>query len=275
MRRVAVLDVGKTNVKLAVLDANGHIEAERRRSNAVLAEPPYPHFDVEGIWQWLVAELAALARVHPVEAIVATTHGACAALVDDTGLVLPILDYEHALPEDSAAKYRALCDPYALTYSPPLPFGLNLGHQLYWLATAFPQAFAKIRHVLLYPQYWAWRLCGVAASEVTSLGCHTDLWRPPAGRFSGLVARMGWERVFPPIQPAWQSLGPILPAIARQTGMAPQCVVLCGIHDSNASLLRHLVSRSRDEPFTVISTGTWVIVAAVGASLQALDAERD
>jgi sugar (pentulose or hexulose) kinase len=51
--------------------------------------------------------------------------------------------------------------------------------------------------------------------------------------------------------------------------------VLCGIHDSNASLLRYLASRSEDEPFTVISTGTWVIVAAVGASLEALDPRRD
>jgi L-fuculokinase len=46
----------------------------------------------------------------------------------------------------------------------------------------------------MYPQYWAWRLCGAAASEATSLGCHTDLWHPVApavfvaGRAHGLEA---------------------------------------------------------------------------------------
>lgn len=30
----------------------------------------------------------------------------------------------------------------------------------------------------MYPQYWALRLTGIAANEVTSLGCHTDLWNP-------------------------------------------------------------------------------------------------
>ena len=38
--------------------------------------------------------------------------------------------------------------------------------------------------------------------------------------------------------------------------------VVCGAHDSNASLVPHLVSRR--DPFTVISTGTWVIIMAVG-----------
>ena len=35
----------------------------------------------------------------------------------------------------------------------------------------------------MYPQYWAYRLTGVLANEVTSLGCHTDLWNYRAGGF--------------------------------------------------------------------------------------------
>ncbi len=64
------------------------------------------------------------------------------------------------------------------TGSPTLPMGLNLGAQIHWQARRFPDAFAKTRHILMYPQYWAFRLTGVAASEATSLGCHTDLWAP-------------------------------------------------------------------------------------------------
>jgi L-fuculokinase len=38
--------------------------------------------------------------------------------------------------------------------------------------------------------------------------------------------------------------------------------VVCGAHDSNASLIPHLAARS--DPFTVVSTGTWAILMAVG-----------
>jgi sugar (pentulose or hexulose) kinase len=276
MRRLAVLDVGKTNVKLAVLDEQGVVLWERRRSNRVLDAPPYPHYDVEGIWHWLLSELGEAAGRYPVDAIVTTAHGACAALVSDSALALPVLDYEHPAPEQFSADYAALCDSFALTYSPSLPAGLNLGRQLYWQAKTFAQEFAQARQILLYPQYWSWRLSGVAAAEVTSLGCHTDLWRPESGVFSGLATEMGWDKLFPPLRPAWQALASLLPEIAAQTGLSPQCQIINGIHDSNASLLRHLLSRRPPgEPFSVVSTGTWVIIAAVGASLTALDGERD
>ena len=46
------------------------------------------------------------------------------------------------------------------------------------------------------------------------------------------------------------------------TGLPPNVRVLCGARNSNASLVPHLVSRR--DPSTVISTGTWVIIMAVG-----------
>ena len=47
----------------------------------------------------------------------------------------------------------------------------------------------------------------------------------------------------------------------------------CGIHDSNASLLPHLVGRAK--PFSVVSTGTWVIAMAIGGAAVELDPARD
>jgi sugar (pentulose or hexulose) kinase len=48
--------------------------------------------------------------------------------------------------------------------------------------------------------------------------------------------------------------------------------IVCGAHDSNASLVPHLLSRR--DPFTVISTGTWVIIMAVGGTAR-LDPKAD
>ena len=263
-----VLDIGKTNAKLALIDACGRVLAERRRPNTVRADGPYPHLDTDGLWDWMLATCRSFATQAHVSAIVPVTHGATAALVDDAGLVLPVLDYEAELP---GVDYAALRPAYGETLSPGLPAGLNLGRQLAWLQARFPADFGRARHILMYPQYWAWRLCGAAASEATSLGCHTDLWDPRAQTYSSLVARMGWTASMPPPAPADAVLGTLRPEVAAATWLPADCEVLCGIHDSNASLLRYL---GNDEG-TVLSTGTWMIAAAFGAALDGLREEAD
>ena len=110
------------------------------------------------------------------------------------------------------------------------------------------------------------------ASEATSLGAHTDLWRPRQGDLSSMVDKLGWRRLFPPMRKAWDTLGTLKSEIAAATGLSSNVRIVCGAHDSNASLVPHLLSRR--EPFTVISTGTWVIIMAVGGTAR-LDPDAD
>lgn len=264
IRHVAVVDIGKTNAKLALVDLVGVREVDiRKMPNAVLAEGLYPHYDTESIWRFLLEGLAALARSHRVDAISVTTHGAAAALLDLRGeLAMPILDYEHGGPDRLRHEYEAVRPPQDETGSPSLPGGLNLGAQLYWLSRSFPATFSKAVRIVAYPQFWAYRLTGVAANEVTSLGCHTDLWAPRSKDYSSLVDRMGWRSMFAPIRGATERLSVIRPAIAKRTGLDTETPVFCGIHDSNASLVPHLLSRK--PPFAVVSTGTWIVAMAVG-----------
>jgi sugar (pentulose or hexulose) kinase len=55
--------------------------------------------------------------------------------------------------------------------------------------------------------------------------------------------------------------------------MSADTPVLCGIHDSNASLYPYI--RARHEPFSVVSTGTWVVVLSVGHDGVHLKGDRD
>lgn len=274
-RHIAVIDIGKTNAKLALVDLASPREIDHRRMpNAVQTDGPYPHHDVDRLWRFILDGLAELRQRHPVDALTVTTHGATAALLDSKGgLALPVLDYEHDGPDTLASDYDAVRPDFSESGSPRLPAGLNLGAQFFWQSRAFPSAFANVAAIMAYPQYWAWRLTGIAANEVTSLGCHTDLWNPAAGDFSSLVDRMSWRALMAPVRPAQDALGPVLPDIAGYTGLEPTTQVLCGIHDSNASLLPHLLSRL--PPFSVVSTGTWVVAMAVGGRPAALDPERD
>lgn len=273
-RFVAVLDIGKTNIKVVVHDLDeGRDIADRRAPNEVRTDGPYPHFDIERNWAFVLDSLAALARRIPIDAISVTAHGASAALIGEEALALPVLDYEFDGPDSLKEAYDAERPPFAETFSPRLPCGLNVGAQIFWQAASFPALFAGVRHVVTYPQYWAWRLTGVAATEVTSLGSHTDLWNPLKSRFSSLVLRRGWAPLFAPTRSAFEVLGVLPEALARRTGLPPGTPVHCGLHDSNASLLPHLMTH--EAPFSVVSTGTWVICFAVGGSLEGLDPDRD
>src|SRR5207244_1238461 len=125
---------------------------------------------------------------------------------------------------------------YVFTGSPSLPRGLNLGAQLDWLeASTGPWPYDLT--ILLWPQFWAWRLSGVIASEVSSLGCHTDLWRPLEGRPSLLSSGRGWAQRMGPLRHAGAALGPVTPEWIERCNLPPSCKVLCGLHDSNAALL--------------------------------------
>jgi sugar (pentulose or hexulose) kinase len=273
--RIAVLDVGKTNAKVAILDcASGQELDVRRVPNHVLTTPPYPHYDIEALWAFFREALKELAGTTGFGTISITTHGASAALVDASGgLALPVLDYEHRYPHPIEEAYAALRPPFSDTFSPSLPGGLNLGAQLHYQKTAFADDFARVSAIMTYPQYWAFRLTAVAANEVTSLGCHTDLWRPRHGQFSTLVDSLDIRSLMAPVRSAFDRLGDILPDLAAELGLAAPVPVFCGLHDSNASLLAHLVGR--EPPFSVVSTGTWVVSFAVGGDLDHLDPARD
>lgn len=272
---IAVLDVGKTNVRLAAVDARGHAIEARTRANAVLPAPPYPHFDSNALFEWILDGLANFATKHPIKTIVPVTHGAAAALIAGTELVLPILDYEYDGPE-RVDDYDVDARRFSETVSPGLPLGLNLGRQLAWLEREHPRAFARAEHLLPYPGYWAWRLSGVLSFEATSLGCHTDLWSPSEGAPSTLARMRKWDRLLPDRADPWKRVGSISDEVVRATGLDPDCAVLAGIHDSNASYLVHRVHRvHRTEPFCVVSTGTWVVALAHGGTLDGLREERD
>ena len=275
VRRIAVIDVGKTNVKLALVDAEDMTEiAVVTRPNTVLPGPPYPHFDVDRHWEFLLNALAKFHADHGIGAISVTTHGASGALIGADGrLAAPVLDYEHPGPDAVAAEYESIRPDFSETGSPRLPVGLNLGAQIHWLFMIDPGLWKRTDAIVTYPQFWGHRLTGVSASDVSSLGSHTDLWNPHERRFSSLVERMELAGKMAPARASDDILGPLLPDVADRTGIPPETPVHCGIHDSNASLLPHVLHRK--PPFSVVSTGTWVIVMTIGGARVALEPARD
>lgn len=278
-RSIVVLDVGKTISKVTLVAVDGRVLARVERPNHPQEVDGLLRLDAHGIERWLAGALAALPGRESIGWIVPVAHGAAAALVGPEGLRALPLDYEQSLPDNVGAAYDSGRDAFAFTGSPRLANGLNLGAQLHFLEGRDFSLLDPATTILLWPQYWAHLLCGVSASEVSSLGCHSDLWRPTEGRPSTLSLERGWADRLPPLRHAAEVLGRLRPAWAVRTGLPTDVRVLCGVHDSNAALL---AARGFPEiagrEATVLSTGTWFVAMRNPASpigLDSLACDRD
>ena len=212
-----VIDIGKSHAKLLMVDASGAVVERHGRDNISVQSPlGYPALDVHGLEAWMAQTLRGSINTARCGRAIASTHGAAIVALDEEGLAWEPLDYEfdclaqHPL---MAHAFEDAADHFAHTLSPDLPTGLNAARQLFYMEYLQPSAWLRTRCLLPYPQYWAWRLCGQRASEVSSLGCHTHLWHPQSGSFSNLAKTKGWDVLFAPLRSAWEVLGTVSPAI--------------------------------------------------------------
>jgi sugar (pentulose or hexulose) kinase len=258
-RATIVLDVGKTLSKLSLWTPEGRLLERRTRPN-----PRSGTLDASGIEDWMEGTLREFGTLAHIGSIIPVSHGAAAAVIRDGVLARAPLDYESEVPEPIRREYDRLRDPFVSTGSPALPLGLNLGAQLFYQESLDPSLFAGRAIVMPWPQYWSWLLSGVAASEVTSLGCHTDLWNPLTGSHSGLSVSRGWAQHMAPLRSAGAILGPLRPQWAERTGLPADTQIYCGIHDSNAALhaARGFPEIAGHEA-TILSTGTWFVAMRI------------
>ena len=265
-----VIDLGKTLSKVSLWSAEGRMLDRQVRPNAPVIVDGIKRLDVEGIGNWLVETLGRYAG-HTVRDIIPVGHGAAVVGIANGQVVAPPLDYEQPIPEDVMSAYRRERDPFSVTGSPALPDGLNFGSQLRWAHRLY---LGMARATLLpWAQYWAWFLSGVAVSEVSSLGCHSDLWCPAEGDFSPMAKRLGWADRFAPLAKAGDVAGKLKPELADATGLSLDVNIRAGLHDSNAALMAARgFSEIADNEATVLSTGTWFIAMRLPARPVATDA---
>lgn len=270
---IAVLDVGKSNVKLSACDAEGHVLETLTTPNPVLPGPPWQHHDLKALNLWVIDGLAALGRRHPLARFVASGHGSGAVLVGDDpdaggdGAVLPMMDYEQSLPEGLDAEYAPLTGDFLDRGSAMMMGASHAARQMFWAARDRPAEFTRARWCLGIPQYWAWRLSGVAVSEVTILGAQSHLWNVARVRWSPIVAARGWGRLMPPFARASDDLGPVRAALVARG--VPQMRVHAGVHDSSANFHRYRAAGL--DGICVISTGTWIVAIADRIAPERLD----
>jgi sugar (pentulose or hexulose) kinase len=272
-RGTLVLDVGSTNTKLVLFDGAGRLLRERRAESRHVPGPPYQSLDPEPALALLADALPDFDAAIPVDVIVPCAHGSALALLDEAGrLALPVMDYFAEPPAAIAKEYREIVPPFSEVFCPANPMALTLGLQLFWQETIFPEDFARVRTIVPWGQYFAWRMTGRAVSGNTELGAQTQLVDVAHGGFSSLARRHGWDRLFAPSVRPYETVGTLKPEFCRAP-LAGRHEVKAGIHDSNANYLRYLAAGLGD--FTLLSTGTWIIIFDTRSDIRNLDPRRD
>jgi sugar (pentulose or hexulose) kinase len=268
---LAVFDLGKTNSKLFVFDSDGNIIAQSRTSQHYRQFNGLRVLDDEALFAWMNTALGAAIADHDVTGVMFSGHGCTFALVDGKALTHPILDYEQEPPADISARIDTQIPPFAETFSPRLPLGFNYGRHMLWLAQIAPQSLDNATAILGYPQFWSWKFSGRAVSEVSYIGCHSHLWAPLAHDFSSLVDAQDWRMQFPAFARSGTVLGQYEATLP--SGEIRTMAVHNGVHDSNGAL--YIYRSLGFDDFTLVSTGTWVIIFNPDCPLDALDEQKD
>lgn len=253
---IAIFDVGKTNKKLFLFNENYKIVFERSaRFNEITDEDGFPCENVENLSSWVLNSLQEVLgdKAFEVRTINFSAYGASLVNADAIGKpVTPLYNYIKPYPEELKEQFY---DTYGgekefsnLTASPVLGH-LNSGMQLYWLKHKKPDVFKKIKYSLHLPQYLSYLISHKFYSDLTSIGCHTNLWNFKLNDYHEWVYKEGIIEKLAPIVPGDQ----VLTAAFNGTS----CHVGVGLHDSSAALIPYLVNFQ--EPFILISTGTWCI----------------
>lgn len=250
---IAVVDVGKTNKKLFLFDEQYRIVYEQSdRFEETKDEDGDPCEDVERLKSFVLnAVQDVLSKPEfDVKAINFSTYGASFVYVDEQGEVIaPLYNYLKPYPAELQKQFYDTYGgeaQFSFETASPVLGHLNSGLQLYRIKHQKPELYNRIKYALHLPQYLCFLISGQAFSDITSIGCHTNLWNFEKNDYHEWVFKEGIADKLAPITPADTAIR-----------IDSNLLVGTGLHDSSAALIPYQVSF--DEPFVLISTGTWCI----------------
>ena len=253
---IAIIDVGKTNKKLFLFDQDYKIVYERSaRFFETVDEDGFPCENIESVRLSVFDSLRDVfkRKQFDIKALNFTTYGASFVYVDEEGNSLaPLYNYLKPYPEALRKKFYDTYggeEKFSNVTSSPVLGSLNSGMQLYRMKYEQPELFKQIKYALHLPQYLSYLITGVAWSDITSIGCHTNLWDFKKNDYHEWVRKEGILEKLAPVT----SYDMVNPAIFPGKNYS----VGTGLHDSSAALIPYQLNFH--EPFVLISTGTWCI----------------
>ena len=237
---ILIFDIGTTHKKILLLNERYEVVLEKAvQFTEIRDEDGFLCDDVEALTNWVKLSVEEISQdpAYSVHAIHCTAYGASFVYIDEEGkVVAPLYNYLKPLKASTKELFIERYGPISAlclqTASPDLD-NLNSGLQLFRMKVEHPEIFSRIRWALHLPQYIHYLITNEVASDITSIGCHTFLWDFSKNNYHDWVIAEEIDKILPPIQSN------------------------VGLHDSSSALIPYL--KVFEEPFVLISTGTWCI----------------
>jgi len=236
------------------------LEEVHRFSNTPVRLPDGLHWDVLGIVREVKNGIASAVRNGGrIESLGVDSWGVDFGLLDrDGALISNPYHYRDARTDgmDERAFGRVpKREIYATTGIQFMP--INTLYQL--LAMEDSPLLAAAQTLLMIPDLIGYWITGVRACESTNVST-TQLYDPRSGDWAyGLLEKLGLPaRVFGEIVPPGTRLGPLLPEVAKETGVGGDVpVTAVASHDTASAVV---AVPAEDENFAYISSGTWSLM---------------
>ncbi|MCG9791190.1 FGGY-family carbohydrate kinase [Flavobacterium algicola] len=253
MNVIAIYDIGKTNKKVFLFNENYQIVWEKSvQFKEIEDEDGFPCEDVDLLKNWILEEFTAIKQLkqYVLKAINFSTYGASFVYVDEEGIPLtPLYNYLKEYPVELKNqfydKYKGE-EAFAVKTASPVLGSLNSGMQIYRIKEESPVLFEKVKYCLNLPQYLSSLFSKEYFTDITSIGCHTNLWNFNKNKYHKWLKK---ENILDKIAPLHYGQH----IVEDENGLA----IGAGLHDSSSAMIPYTISFK--EPFVLLSTGTWSI----------------
>lgn len=227
-----------------------------RFPNSVKKENGRLVWDVESLYKNIIEGIKAAFLSYPkIESLSVDTWGVDYVLLENDREILPVYAYRDGESETvipSVHETIPFSELYRATGCQFQPF--NTVYKLY--CEKLSGRLDNATDILMMPEYFMWKLCGVKAREYTN-ATTTGMVNAVTGEFDEeIIAKLGYPpRLFPKLSQPRRVLGDLLPDVARTVGGSCK-VVLCATHDT-ASAVEGIPMEGN---YPYVSSGTWSLL---------------
>lgn len=251
---IAIFDIGKTNKKCFLFNEAYEIVFEKTTNTTeIVDEDGFQCDNIDELNNWLLGTWKEINQLpqFEIKALNFSGYGASFVQIDVDGKpIAPLYNYlkpfSPKLLDEFYEKNGGKLEFPKITASPILG-NLNSGMQLYSLKYEKPDTFSKTHFALHLPQYLSSVFSHQFYSEITSIGCHTNLWDFTRKNYHRWVSVENIDKILAPI------------INSNFTNKLNNIEIGVGLHDSSSALIPYLKFQENSDSFILISTGTWCI----------------